>query len=133
MPQTQPPDPEVSPDRPKRRYFKAEYKLKVLQEADACGPGGVGELLRREGIYSSHLASWRKQREAGELAGLAPRKRGRKAVERNPLAADFARLQRENQQLQARLQQAELIIDIQKKVSQMLGIPLKGVESTEDA
>jgi transposase-like protein len=80
----------------------------------------VGILLRREGLYSSHLTTWRQQRERGELQGLTPAKRGRKA---NPHAAEIARLQRENERLKAQLARAELIIDVQKKLSQMLGLP----------
>jgi len=102
-----------------RRRFTAEYKLRVLEEADACHqPGEVGALLRREGLYSSHLTTWRQQRDRGALQGLAPAKRGRKS---DPQAAEIARLKRENERLRAKLERAELIIDVQKKVSQMLG------------
>jgi transposase len=104
-----------------RRRFTAEYKRRILQEAEACTqPGEVGALLRREGLYSSHLTTWRRQRTRGELQGLTPAKRGRKA---DPHAAEIARLQRENERLKAQLERAELIIDVQKKVSQMLGLP----------
>jgi len=114
------PDPEVVP-KAERRRFSAEYKQHILQEAEACTrPGEVGALLRREGLYSSHLTTWRQQRRHGELQGLAPAKRGRKA---DPQAAEIARLQRENQRLKAQLERAELIIDVQKKLSQMLGLP----------
>jgi transposase len=82
-------------------------------------------LLRREGLYSSHLTTWRKQRDQGQLQGLAPQKRGRKP---DPQAAELARLQRENAQLRRRLEQAELIIDVQKKVAQMLGLTPDEVE-----
>lgn len=85
---TQRPDPEVQ-ERPQRRRFDAAYKRRVLAEAEAS-PGEVGALLRREGLYSSHLTTWRKQRAAGELAGLAPRKRGRKGKERGALSAELA-------------------------------------------
>jgi transposase-like protein len=113
------PDPEVVP-RAKRRQFSAEYKLRILTEADQCSQRGeIGALLRREGLYSSHLTTWRKQRDRGQLQGLTPQKRGRK---RDPQAAELARLQRENAQLRRRLEQAELIIDVQKKVAQMLGL-----------
>jgi transposase-like protein len=92
-----------------------------LQEADACTQyGEVGALLRREGLYSSHLSTWRRQRQQGELQGLAPAKRGRKA---DPLAAENARLQRETERLKAQLARAELIIGVQKKVSELLGLP----------
>jgi hypothetical protein len=104
-----------------------EYKARILAEADACtGPGALGELLRREGLYSSHLATWRKQRDEGALAGLTPKRRGRRAKPKNPLSEEVARLQRENGRLKEQLRQAELIIDVQKKVSEMLNIPLNG-------
>ena len=113
------PDPEVVV-KPKRRQFTADYKRRILQEADACTqPGEVGALLRREGLYSSHLTTWRQQRQQGELQGLAPAKRGRKI---DPQGAELARLQRENAQLQAQVERAELIIDVQKKLSQLLGL-----------
>jgi len=122
------PDPEVVP-RAKRRQFSAEYKLDILTEADQCTQRGeIGALLRREGLYSSHLTTWRKQRDQGQLQGLTPQKRGRKP---DPQAGELARLQRENAQLRRRLEQAELIIDVQKKVAQMLG--LTPVESEKDA
>ncbi len=114
------PDPEVVV-KAQRRRFTAEYKRRILQEADACTqPGEVGALLRREGLYSSHLNTWRRQRARGELQGLTPAKRGRKA---HPQAAENARLQREVERLKAQLARAELIIDVQKKVSQLLGLP----------
>jgi transposase-like protein len=109
------PDPEV-PEKPTRRRFTAEYKLRILHLADACNePGSVGALLRREGLYSSHLTMWRRQRERGALDGLKPKKRGRKADERNPLLPEVERLRKENEQLTKRLKQAELIIEVQKK------------------
>jgi transposase len=114
------PDPEVVL-RAKRRQFSAKYKLRILTEADQCTQRGeLGVLLRREGLYSSHLTTWRKQRNRGQLAGLAPKKRGRKPGRQ---AAEIARLQRENERLKARLEQAETIIAVQKKLSQMLGLP----------
>jgi transposase len=114
------PDPEVVP-RAKRRQISAKYKLRILAEADQCTQRGeIGALLRREGLYSSHLTTWRKQRDRGQLEGLTPKKRGRKP---DPQAAELARLQRENERLQARLEQAETIIEVQKKLSQMLGLP----------
>jgi len=120
------------PEKPVRRRFTVEYKAKILAEADACSePGMLGELLRREGLYSSHLTTWRKQRDEGALAGLAPKRRGRKAKPKNPLADEVARLQRENRRLQEKLRQAELIIDVQKKVSEMLNIPLKTQDGEE--
>ena len=119
------PSPEVL-EKPVRRRFTVEYKARILAEADACtDPGMLGELLRREGLYSSHLSTWRRQRDEGALAGLTPKRRGRKAKPKNPLADEVAQLQRENQRLKEQLRQAELIIDVQKKVSEMLNIPLK--------
>ena len=112
-------------EKPVRRRFTVQYKAKILAEADACTEAGqLGELLRREGLYSSHLTTWRRQHDKGALAGLTPKQRGRKARPKNPLADEVARLQRENKRLQEQLRQAELIIDVQKKVSEMLNIPL---------
>jgi transposase len=114
------PDPEVVV-KAQRRHFTAEYKRRILQEADACTQSGeIGALLRREGLYSSHLNTWRYQRTRGELQGLTPAKRGRKA---DPQAAENARLLRETVRLKAQLARAELIIEVQKKVSQLLGLP----------
>jgi transposase-like protein len=125
------PDPEV-PEKAARRRFTAEYKLNILRQADqARTPGEIGALLRREGLYSSHLTTWRQQRDAGMLSALMPKQRGRKAS-RHPLQPEVDRLHKENRRLQKRLQRAELIIDIQKKISQMLGIPLKNPELGED-
>jgi transposase len=119
------PSPEVL-EKPVRRRFTVEYKAKIMAAADACRePGMLGELLRREGLYSSHLSTWRRQRDEGALAGLTPKRRGRKAKSKNPLADEVARLQRENQRLKEQLRQAELIIHVQKKVSEMLKIPRK--------
>ena len=113
------PDPEVIP-RAKRRQFSAKYKLRILTEADQYTQRGeIGALLRREGLYSSHLTTWRKQRDRGQLQGLRPQKRGRKP---DPQATELARLQRENERLKTRLEQAETIIEVQKKLSQMLGL-----------
>lgn len=114
------PDPEVVV-KAQRRQFTAAYKHRILQEADVCArPGDIGALLRREGLYSSHLNTWRHQRVRGEQQGLTPAKRGRKA---DPQAAENARLQRETERLKAQLARAELIIEVQKKVSQLLGLP----------
>ena len=107
----------------KRKQFSAAEKLRILREADACqGSGEIGALLRREGIYSSYLTTWRRQRERGELDGLAPQKRGPKE---DPQVVENARLQRENERLREELRKAHLIIDVQKKVSQILGVPLE--------
>jgi transposase-like protein len=120
------PDPEVLPrtEKAKRRTFTAAYKLWVLEEAEKCQeqPGGIGRLLRREGLYSSHLTTWRRQQEAGQLARLAPRKRGPKS---NPEAEAVSRLSRENARLTRQLEKAELIIEAQKKLSEILGITLE--------
>jgi transposase-like protein len=114
--------PEVS-EKARRRRFEAAYKLRILAEAEGCiAPGQLGELLRREGLYSSHLTSWRKQRDAGAQEALAPKQRGRKPKHKDPLALERARLERENRRLTERLRQAETIIEVQKKVSEMLGI-----------
>jgi transposase len=103
----------------KRKRFTAAEKLRILREVDACqGSGEIGALLRREGIYSSYLTTWRRQRERGELDGLASQKRGPKP---DPQAIELAKLHRENARLQERLRRAELIIDVQKKVARMLG------------
>ena len=118
------PDPGV-PEMPVRRRYTAEYKLRILGEADRLMESGqIGALLRREGLYSSHLATWRKQRQEGTLAGLEPKRRGRKTSPDAPLVAENERLQRDNQRLTARLRQAETIIEVQKKLSEILGIPL---------
>ena len=117
-----PPDPEV-PEKKPRRKFTAKYKLRVLAEADTfTRPGQLGALLRREGLYSSYLATWRRQRENGVLQAMAPKKRGRKQKEKNPLAKKMAQLEKENQRLQQKLKKAELIIEAQKKMSEILGI-----------
>jgi transposase len=127
--QTKPePDPEVVP-KAERRQFSAEYKRRILQEHEACDePGEKGALLRREGLYTSHITTWRRQRERGELEGLRAQKRGPKA---DPQATEMARLKRQNERLRKRLEQAELIIEVQKKVSQILGIPIAESEQDE--
>jgi len=118
------PDPAVL-EKPVRRRFTAEYKLRILQEADQCSaPGQLGALLRREGLYSSLLSTWRRQRDQGTLAGLSPKRRGRKPNPDAPLIAENQRLVRETQRLAAKLRQAETIIEVQKKLSEILGIPL---------
>ncbi len=108
-----------------RRRFTAEYKRRVLQEADACTkPGELGALLRREGLYSSHLSAWRAARQRGELAGLTQRARGPKPRRPDPRDRKIVELERENRRLQARLARAEGLIEVQKKVSRLLDIPL---------
>ena len=114
------PNPEVTP-KAKRRTFTAEYKLRILDEASACRtPGERGALLRREGLYSSHLTHWRRELRDGALAGLKAKKRGPK---HDPLATENAQLKREIARLQAQLEHAETIIEVQKKLSQLLGRP----------
>ena len=116
------PDSEVSEKKPRRR-FTAKYKLRMLEKAEACTePGQLGALLRQEGLYSSNLTTWRKQRDEGLLIAMSPKKRGRKAQPKNPLALEVARLQKENQRIEQKLRQAELIIEAQKKISEILGI-----------
>ena len=115
----------------KRRQHPAEYKLRILREIDECkGSGEVGALLRREGLYSSLVSKWREQREQGSLTGLSGHRRGPK-VDAN--AAELARLQRENKRLQEKLERAELIIDVQKKVARLLGVPLEDNHLNEES
>ena len=114
-------DPEVVP-MPQRRRFTVEEKLRILEEADACTePGEVGALLRREGIYSSYLSKWREARDRGRLSESSGQRRGPKTPSDAALRRELVRLQRENERLQARLEQAEAIIEVQKKLSQLLG------------
>jgi transposase-like protein len=123
------PDPEVVA-RPKRRRFTAEYKLRILREADACKqPGEIGALLRREGLYSSHLVQWRRRREQAAHTQLKSRKRGPKAKARDPR---LKQLERENARLQRRLKRMALLLDIQKKVGALMGIPLKNLDDVEN-
>ena len=124
------PDTEVV-EKAKRRQYTAEYKLRILHEVDACkGTGEIGALLRREGLYSSLISKWREQRNRGSLEGLAAHKRGPKV---DPQAVEFARLQRENERLRKRLERAELIIDVQKKVAQMLGVAVEEHDLDEES
>lgn len=109
--------------KPRRRQYAAEYKLRILEEADRCRePGEVGRLLRREGLYSSHLVAWRKARHDGTLRGLAPRKRGRKPVSRNPLQRRVDALEAEVVRLRKKLATAETILEVQGKVAGLLGL-----------
>jgi hypothetical protein len=113
-----------------RRHFTAEYKVKVLREADRCTRSGeIGALLRREGLYWSTLSQWRKQRARGELAGLRGKRRGPRGAEKNPLAERVRELERENARLKRRAERAEGLVELQKKVSEILGVELG--ESTE--
>lgn len=115
--------PELS-GRPRRRTFTVKDKLRILADTDrAAGSGGVGAILRREGLYSSVLSDWRRQRDAGALGALTPSKRGPKVPPLNPLAAELASARRDNIRLQQRLERAEAIIELQKKVAELLGVP----------
>lgn len=126
------PDPEVL-EKAKRRQFSAEYKLRVVEEADRCRePGAIAALLRREGLYSSHLTEWRRARQAGALGALSKR-RGPKGRRRDAVTKENERLRQENARLKRRLKQAETILEIQKKASEILGIPLSRPESGDDA
>lgn len=124
-------DPEVT-ERAHRRSRPAAYKLRILEEADACTPGTgeLGALLRREGLYSSSLSNWRKQRNAGVLQALKPKPRGRKSLN-NPLQEQIDELNRENARLKRRLEQAETIIEFQKKVCTLFDIPLATPDNGE--
>ena len=118
------PDPEVAETKP-RRKFTVQYKLEILAKADRCTqPGQIGALLREGGLSSSNLTSWRRQRDNGVLNVLSPQKRGRKNIEKNPLSQQVASLQGENEHLKKKLRLVETIIDVQKKISKILGIPL---------
>lgn len=131
-----PPDPEVTA-KPKRRRYTAKFKARVLAEVDACTkPGEIGAILRREGLYSSLLTNWRKQRDAG----LAPKKRGRKAKANDPrdqkikaLERDKRALEREKRRLEAKLKRADLMLGLQKKVSEILEIPLAELPNDESS
>jgi transposase-like protein len=113
-------DPEVNA-KPERRKFSAEYKRRILEEVDACTEAGqIGSLLRREGLYSSNLVHWRRQRAEGALKALSPKKRGPKP---DPLADENAALRRRVERLEAELKRAETIIEVQKKLSELLGLP----------
>jgi transposase len=123
--------PELS-DRPRRRTFTVQEKLRVLAETDgAAGVGGIGAILRREGLYSSTLSEWRRQRDSGALGALTPAKRGPKPALPNPLSVELAQVKRENARLARRLEHAEAIIEVQKKVAALLGIPLATPDSDD--
>lgn len=118
------PDPEVVAQKP-RRKLTAQYKLRILAEADRCADSHqIGQLLRREGLYSSSLTRWRRLRDQGLLDAMTPKTRGRKPAEKNPLAGQLAKVQKENQRLRKQLWRAERIIEVQKKISQILDINL---------
>jgi transposase-like protein len=122
------PNPEVL-GRAKRRTYTGEYKQKVLAEADAArGSGEIGAVLRRHGLYSSHLTKWRQERKSGILEGLAPQKRGPKS-KASPLTAENEKLRRDNERLTERLRKAEIVIDVQKKVATLLGLAIAETEA----
>ena len=109
-----------------RRRFSAAYKLRILREADACAqPGELGALLRREGLYSSNVTTWRAQRQAGELGGLAPKQQGPAPKPKNPLAPKVAALEREVTRYKARTERAEARVELQRKVAALRGIALQ--------
>jgi transposase len=125
-----PPDPEVVA-KPKRRRFTAEYRMRVLEEADRCTePGEVGRLLRREGLYSSHLTAWRKAQRDGALRGLASKKRGVKPKESNPLEPKVRELEAKVARLERDLHKAHTILDVQEKVAGLLGFDLQDGKSS---
>ena len=125
------PDPEVIPNKAKRRSFSASYKRKILAEVEAAaGSGSIGEILRREGIYSSTLTSWRKERDAA-VEGVFSKKRGPEP-KHDPFSVENEKLRRQNQRLQEELRKAEIIIDVQKKVAMLLGRPLPPVPDSEN-
>ena len=110
--------------KPRRRTYTAEYKRRILTEADACTtPGAIGALLRREGLYSSHLVQWRRARGRGELAGLTPKPRGRKAPPVDPRDRKIAELERQLAAMTGRAERAEALVDAQKNLAALLGRP----------
>ncbi len=116
--------------RPRRRTFTAADKLRILREIDRAGPGGSGAILRREGLYSSALTDWRRQRDAGAYEALKAIKRGPTRAPANPLAAEHAQLVRDNKRLTLQLRRAEAVIDIQKKLALLLGLPIVSDEES---
>jgi transposase-like protein len=124
------PEPEVKAKRSSRRKLSASYKLRILEEADACqGFGEQAKLLRREGLYSTQVKVWRKARAAGVLGSLSPKKRGVKASPTNPLADRVSKLERERAELGERLKKAEAVIELQKKISEIFGTAVLPVSS----
>ena len=110
--------------KPRRRTYTAEYERRILKEADGCtAPGAIGALLRREGLYSSLLVEWRRARGRGELAGLAPKKRGRKATPVDPRARKIAELERQLVEMTGRAERAEALVEAQKNLAALLGRP----------
>jgi transposase-like protein len=125
------PNPEIVADA-RRRSFTGDYKQRILADLDAAAaqPGAIGALLRREGLYSSHLSTWRRERQTGILKGLTPHKRGPKP-KRNPQEEENQKLLRENQRLTEELRKAEIVIDVPKKVGALLGWPLPKADPQE--
>jgi transposase len=118
------------PAKPQRRSFTAEYKRRLLKEADACTtPGAVGALLRREGLYSSHLVEWRRARARGELAALTPKKRGRKPIPVDPRDRKIAELERQLAHVTGRAERAEALVEAQKNLAALLGRPGASAQS----
>ena len=131
-----PPDPAPNPEvteKATRRKFSAKYKARILEKADACKgkPGALGELLRKEGLFSSQLSVWRKQRENGQMQGLVPKKRGRKGSGKPSKTKREKELERENRRLLRRNDKLELMLEIQKKTSELLGIPMEPLDLDE--
>ena len=125
------PDPQVL-ERPQRRRFTVEYKAGIVREAELCTESGqIGALLRREGLYSSQLTQWRRAYREGALSALKDNKRGRKRI-KHPLAKENERLKKDKVRLERRLSQAEAVIDVQKKLSEILGVPLSSIENEGD-
>jgi transposase len=125
-----PADPEVE-SKSRHRKFSAAYKCSILAQTDKGGSGAIASILRREGLYSSHLTTWRRLRAKGELAGLEPCKRGKKPLSRNPLSIEVNHLTQDNQRLKKRLKQAEIIIDVQKKLCDLMGLTVPLIEMNE--
>ncbi|HUU01053.1 MAG TPA: hypothetical protein VM425_06430 [Myxococcota bacterium] len=135
-PDVAPPDPAPNPEvqeKAVRRQFSAKYKARILEKADACKGkhGALGELLRKEGLYASQVAAWRKQREKGQLQGLGPKKRGRKGSGKPQKSQREKELEREVRRLNRRNDKLELMLEIQKKTSELLGIPMEPLDLDE--
>ncbi len=119
-------------ERARRRTFTADYKNRILDAVDACEPGAIGKMLRQEGLYSSHLTDWRRERDAGGLAALAPKRRGPALRAGSAERKEIEKLERKVAALEQRLEHAQVIIDIQKKLHDVLGIPLGSPPSSEE-
>lgn len=123
----------IAPEKPQRRHFSVAEKLRIVQAAGACKPGTLGAFLRREGIFSSQLSTWRKQRDRGDLDPGAARQRARSKSQTEALQSRAAELERENRKLRRKLARAELIAEVQKKFAGLLGIDLESPETNESA